>query len=62
MFQTLLPYLKAHLDRLTKNEKGETMVEYSMLIVLVGLAVFLASPNIKSGVIKVFQNTSSALR
>ena len=37
------------------------MVEYVMLIVLVALADFLLSPNIKDAVLKVFQNTSSAL-
>ena len=54
-------YLKSQLDRLTKDEEGQTMVEYVMLIVLVALAVFLATPNIKSAILKVFQNTSSAL-
>ena len=54
-------YLKSQLDRLTKSEEGQTMVEYVMLIVLVALAVFLATPNIKSAILKVFQNTSSAL-
>ena len=44
-----------------KDEKGQTMVEYVMLIVLVALAVFLLTPNIKSAIIKVFSNTSSAL-
>ena len=55
-------YLKSQFDRLTqKDEEGQTMVEYVMLIVLVALAVFLATPNIKSAILKVFQNTSSAL-
>jgi len=53
--------LKGALARLTAEEDGQTMVEYVMLIVLVALAVFLATPNIKSAIIKVFQNTSSAL-
>jgi Flp pilus assembly pilin Flp len=46
---------------LLKDESGQTMVEYVMLIVLVCLAVFLLSPNIKSAIIQVFSNTSSAL-
>ena len=61
MLLTLTSYLKAQLDRLKTDEKGQTMVEYVMLIVLVALAVFLATPNIKSAILKVFQNTSSAL-
>ncbi len=48
-------------QRFLKNETGQTMVEYVMLIVLVALAVFLLTPNIKSAIIKVFSNTSSAL-
>ena len=47
---------------LTQDEAGQTMVEYVMLIVLVALAVFILSPNIKDAIIKVFQNTSSALK
>lgn len=47
--------------RFVKDESGQTMVEYVMLIVLVALAVFLLTPNIKSAIIKVFSNTSSAL-
>jgi len=53
------------LDRIFKkftvNEEGQTMVEYVMLIVLIALAVFLLTPNIKDAVLKVFSNTSSAL-
>lgn len=44
-----------------KDETGQTMVEYVMLIVLVALAVFILTPNIKDAILKVFQNTSSAL-
>lgn len=45
-----------------KDENGQTMVEYVMLIVLVALAVFILSPNIKDAILKVFSNTSSALQ
>ncbi len=45
-----------------KDETGQTMVEYVMLIVLVALAVFLLTPNIKSAILQVFSNTSSALQ
>ena len=44
-----------------QDETGQTMVEYVMLIVLVALAVFLLAPNIKSAILAVFSNTSSAL-
>jgi Flp pilus assembly pilin Flp len=61
MLLTFTAYLKSQLHRLSRDEEGQTMVEYVMLIVLVALAVFLATPNIKSAILKVFQNTSSAL-
>ena len=58
-FQTLLATL---MSKLRKNdEEGQTMVEYVMLIVLVALAVFLASPSVTSAVMGVFTATSSAL-
>ena len=57
--------MRAILDKakvlLLKDDSGQTMVEYVMLIVLVCLAVFLMTPNIKSAIIQVFSNTSSAL-
>ncbi len=49
-------------NRFLKDETGQTMVEYVMLIVLVALAVFILTPNIKDAILKVFQNTSSALK
>jgi Flp pilus assembly pilin Flp len=43
------------------GERGQTMVEYVMVLVLVALTVFLLTPNIKSGILAVFSNTSSTL-
>jgi Flp pilus assembly pilin Flp len=48
--------------RFLRDVTGQTMVEYVMLIVLVALAVFMLTPNIKSAIITVFSNTSSALK
>jgi Flp pilus assembly pilin Flp len=62
MLQRCLAHLKSRLAALSQDEAGQTMVEYVMLIVLVALAVFLATPNIKSAILKVFENTSSALQ
>ncbi len=53
--------LNALRTKLSMSESGQTMVEYVMMIVLVALAVFLMTPNIKSAIIQVFSNTSSAL-
>ncbi len=61
MMSQIVPFLKAHIDRLLKQDRGQTMVEYVMLIVLVALAVFIASPSLTSAIMGVFSNTSSAL-
>ena len=54
-----LSYLRARLN--FKDAEGQTIVEYTLMIVLVGLAVALAAPNITSAIINVFNQTSSVL-
>ncbi len=55
------PYISERLNKLFRNETGQTMVEYVMLIVLVALAVFLVTPGLTNAITSVFTNTSSAL-
>jgi Flp pilus assembly pilin Flp len=55
------PYLSEWSRKLFRNDEGQTMVEYVMLIVLVALAVFLLSPSVTNAITAVFKNTSSAL-
>ncbi len=57
----LYNWYRKTVDGLFRDDEGQTMVEYVMLIVLVALAVFIVMPNIKDAILKVFQNTSSAL-
>ncbi len=54
--------LLSKFKRFSEDETGQTMVEYVMLIVLVALAVFMLAPNVRDGILNVFQNTSSALK
>ena len=61
LFSQLNTALNSKIVEPLKNQNGQTMVEYVMLIVLVALAVFLLSPNIVDPILAVFQNTSSAL-
>ena len=56
----MLAYLKLLLSTL-KDDEGQTMVEYVMLIVLVAVAVFIASPTVTDAVMNVFNGTSSML-
>jgi Flp pilus assembly pilin Flp len=57
----MMTWLKAKLARLHKKEEGQTIVEYALIIVLIALAVLLASPSLTQAIIKVFQDTSSLL-
>lgn len=59
-YGAVLPLAQKGRDRI-RDASGQTMVEYVMLIVLVALAVFILTPNIKSAILAVFSNTSSAL-
>ena len=54
----MLAYLKHFF---TRDDEGQTMVEYVMLIVLVAVAVFIASPTVTDAVMGVFNGTSSML-
>ena len=55
------PYLTKWSQKLSKKDEGQTMVEYVMLIVLVAVAVFIASPSVTDAIMGVFNGTSSLL-
>jgi Flp pilus assembly pilin Flp len=57
----LYNYCKHYLSMWKNDEEGQTMVEYVMMIVLVAIAVFVASPSITSAIQEVFTGTSSVL-
>ena len=59
----LAPYnfRKPFLAKLHRNDRGQTAVEYVMLIVLVAVSVFIASPNVTDSVMGVFSGTSEML-
>ena len=61
MLYAALTALRSKFKGFSEDETGQTMVEYVMMIVLVALAVFILSPNIKDAILQVFSNTSSAL-
>ena len=61
LFNCFRPYAAEGIRKLFRNDEGQTMVEYVMLIVLVALAVFLLSPSVTQAIMSVFTNTSSAL-
>jgi Flp pilus assembly pilin Flp len=61
LFNYYKPYLTQWSQKLFRNDEGQTMVEYVMLIVLVAVAVFIASPTITNAIMNVFHGTSSLL-
>jgi Flp pilus assembly pilin Flp len=61
MMGPMINFLKAWLSAKLKAEEGQTIVEYVLLIVLIALAVFFATPSITTAVINVFSKTSSVL-
>jgi Flp pilus assembly pilin Flp len=50
-----------HQKRSGKRQRGVTTVEYAIMLVLISIAVAIASPNISSAVVSVFGKTSSVL-
>ena len=44
-----------------RDERGVTTVEYAVMLALVALAVALATPNIRNGVVGIFDATSAQL-
>ncbi len=57
----LMSWFKGKFSRLSSDDEGQTIVEYALIIVLIALAVLLASPSLTNAIIKVFQDTSSVL-
>lgn len=49
------------IGKLRKSEAGQTLTEYVMVLALIALSVFMASPTITSAFVGVFMQTSSVL-
>ena len=45
-----------------KQQKGVTTIEYAIMLVLIAIAIAVAAPNVKSGVLSVFSETASVLK
>lgn len=53
-----LSFCKPYLAKLSGNDEGQTGIEYVMLIVLVAIAAFVASPNISDTLVGAFKSVS----
>jgi Flp pilus assembly pilin Flp len=51
----------SQLKRFIREESGQDVAEYAMLLVLVAIAIALASPTITDSVLSVFSRTRSVL-
>jgi len=47
--------------RFIANESGQDVAEYALLLVLVGIAIAIASPSITKSILSVFSLTKSVL-
>jgi Flp pilus assembly pilin Flp len=54
-------YCKFFLAKHFRNDSGQTVMEYVMILVLVAVAAFVASPNITDTLVGAFQGTSSMI-
>ncbi len=61
MTRLVMQSVKDGLGRFSSDEQGQTIVEYALIIVLIALAVLLASPSLTNAIVKVFEDTSSLL-
>ena len=61
MLGSWISLLRVHSGRLSRDQEGQTIVEYALIIVLIALAVLLSSPTLTDAIIKVFSDTSSLL-
>ena len=59
---TWFNFRKTHFAGFFRNDDGQVMVEYVMLLVLVSLGVFISSPPMADAVRDVMGNTSSLLK
>ena len=53
--------MKNLLKRLWKEEEGQDLVEYALLIVLIALALVTTVKSLSSGISSVFANASTSL-
>jgi len=55
------PVMKNLLKNFIKDESGQDVAEYALLLVLVGIAIAIASPSITQSILSVFSRTKSVL-
>lgn len=49
------------IKRFFADESGQDVAEYALLLVLVGIAIAIASPTITASILSVFSRTQSVL-
>ncbi len=54
-------WVRGSLERLVNDESGQTVMEYSLMVVLVALAIAAAFPPVQAAIVTVFTNVQAAL-
>lgn len=61
MIRNTLTYMRAYLGRYLKNEKGQTMVEYALIIALIAIVVAAFIPDVTEAIGELFENIAETL-
>ena len=61
LYTQLMSFLQVNLRSFSRDEKGATIVEYTIMVALVALAVAFAAPNIRDAVVGIFDTTATTL-
>lgn len=61
MLSYIATYLKAAYRLMHDDQSGQALVEYILIIILISLAVIMASPTITSALVGAFSKIASAL-
>jgi Flp pilus assembly pilin Flp len=57
----LWKYHKHYLTNILRNDEGQTVLEYAVMIILMGVAIFVAFPDLPDAILEIFDGTSSVL-
>lgn len=61
MFRTTMTYMKFYLTKYIRNEKGQTMVEYGLLLFFIALAVIAILTTLGPKIAGVFEDIDAAI-
>lgn len=61
MIRNTLTYMRAYMGRYVKNQKGQTMVEYALIIALIAIVVAALIPGVTDAIGDLFDKIITEL-